>query len=205
MSHGLPSQCLKIAGRPCADDGSFLPTPVSEPFHDDSMDTLRLSENPWAPFEDRVAFDFAQYHYVELQSSESEIAKGLDLLCAMGIKYGSRNGSPWKSVKELYSTIDSIQTGSAPWKTYKFRYTGPKPLTPPRWMEENYELNLRDILKVFEVELSSSEFKDKSDYAPYMEFDPQGNRVWSNLMSGDWVNRQAVIFFDCLHHDITVD
>jgi len=121
----------------------------------------------------------------------------------MAIKYGSRDGLPWKSAKELHATIDSIQTGSAPWKTYKFRYTGPKPTTPPRWMEEEYELNLRDILKVFEAELLSPEFKDESDYAPYMEFDPQGNRVWSNLMSGDWVNRQAVTFFDGFH--ITAD
>ena len=80
---------------------------------------------PWAPFEDLVAFDFAQYHYVEFQSSEGEIAKGLDLLCATVIKH---DGLPWKSAKELHATIDSIQTGSAPWKTYKFRYTGPKPV-----------------------------------------------------------------------------
>ncbi|KDR82217.1 hypothetical protein GALMADRAFT_58542, partial [Galerina marginata CBS 339.88] len=152
------------------------------------------------PFEDRVAFDFAQYHYVELQSSEGEIAKGLDLLCAMGIKYGSRDGLPWKSAKDLYATIDSIQSGTAPWKTYKFRYTGPKPSTPPRWMEEEYELNLRDILKVFEEELMSSEFKDDCDYAPYLEFDPQGDRVWSNLMSGDWAYRQAVISCTFLHY-----
>ena len=154
------------------------------------MDTT--SNNPWAPFEDRVAFDFAQYHYVELQCSEGEIAKGLDLLCAMGIKYGSRDGSPWKTAKELYATIDSIQTGSAPWKSYKFRYNGPKPSMPPCWMEEEYELNLRDILKVFEEELSSTEFKNESDYAPYLEFDPQSNCVYSNLMSGNWVHRQAV-------------
>jgi len=183
-------QYSQIPGRPCTADGSFLPTLIPEPITDNPMDTS--SENLWAPFEDRVVFDFAQYHYVKLQSSEGEITKGLDLLCAMGIKYGSRNGSPWKSAKELYATIDSIQTGSAPWKTYKFRYTGPKPPTPPRWMDEEYELNLRDILKVFEEELMSSEFKDDCDYAPYQEFDPQGDRVWSNLMSGDWAHRQAV-------------
>jgi Plavaka transposase len=179
-----------IPGKPCAADGTFLPTPTPEPILDDPMDAL--SENLWAPFKDRVAFDFAQYHYVELQSSEGEIAKGLDLLCAMGIKYGSRDGSPWKSVKELYATIDSIQTCSTPWKTYKFKYTGPKPSMPPRWMDEEYKLNLRDILKVFEQELLSSEFEDECDYSPYLEFDPQGNRVWSNLMSGDWAHRQAV-------------
>jgi hypothetical protein len=44
-------------GRPCAADGSFLPTPIPEPISDDPMDAL--SENPWAPFEDQVAFDFA--------------------------------------------------------------------------------------------------------------------------------------------------
>jgi Plavaka transposase len=152
------------------------------------------SENPWAPFEDRVAFDFAQYHYVELQSSEGEIMKGLDLLTAVAFKYGFRDGALWKSAKELYATIDSIQTSNTPWRTYKFRYNGPKPATPPRWMEEDYDLNLRDILMVFEEHLASSEFKEESDFAPYMEFDPQGNRVYSNLMSANWVHRHAVIF-----------
>jgi len=166
--------------------------PIPKPISDEPVDSP--SENSWAPFEDWVTFDFAQYHYVELQSSAGEIAKGLDLLCATAIKYGSHDGSPWKSVKELYATIDSIQTGSAPWKTYKFWYTGPKPSTPPRWMDKEYELNLRDILTVFEEELMLSEFEDKCDYAPYLEFDPQGDRVWSNLMSGDWASRQAVKF-----------
>lgn len=95
----------------------------------------------------------------------------------------------------MYETIDSIQSGGAPWKTYKFRYTGPKPLPLPRWMEETYELNVRDILIVMEGQLNTPEFKDQFDPRPYQEFDPQGNRVFSNLMSGDWAYRQAVCSF----------
>ncbi|KAF8889756.1 hypothetical protein CPB84DRAFT_1816420 [Gymnopilus junonius] len=107
-------------------------------------------------------FDFTEYHYIQLQSSVAEITKGLP------------NG--WRRGEDMYETIDSIQN-------YKFRYTGPKPSTPPRWMEEIYELSLHDILL----------FKDKFDSRPYQEFDPQGNRVFSNLMSGDWAYRQADI------------
>ncbi|KAI9444386.1 hypothetical protein BJY52DRAFT_1206719 [Lactarius psammicola] len=45
----------------------------------------------------------------------------------------------------MYATIDTIQTGSLPFKAYSFSYTGPKPSTPPRWMEQTYELNARNI------------------------------------------------------------
>lgn len=59
-------------------------------------------------------------------------------------------------------------------------------------MEETYELNVCNILVVLEQQLATSEFDGKFDYIPYQEFDPQGDRVWSNLMSGQWAYQQAV-------------
>jgi hypothetical protein len=59
-------------------------------------------------------------------------------------------------------------------------------------MEETYELNVRNILIVLEQQLATSEFDGNFDYIPYQEFDPQGDRVWSNLMSGQWAYQQAV-------------
>ena len=59
-------------------------------------------------------------------------------------------------------------------------------------MEETYELNVRDILSVFEEQLASKEFDGRFDYMPYQEYDKNGSRVYSNLMSGDWASHQAV-------------
>jgi hypothetical protein len=144
------------------------------------------------PFEDRLAFDWAHYHYVSLQSSAAEIAEGLNLWSATAFKHGSLTGAPWKTAKDMYKTIDTVQTGSLPFKTHRFFYEGPKPSTPPRWMEQAYELNARDVLAVVRDQLAMSAFKDQFDYLPFKEFNNQGERIWSNLMSAQWAFKQAV-------------
>ncbi|KAF8870790.1 hypothetical protein CPB84DRAFT_1692758 [Gymnopilus junonius] len=184
-----------FVAKPCQEDGTFFDGPLPDPVPLQHPDAT--PGNDWGPFEDRIAFDFTEYHYIQLQSSVAEITKGIDILLANSFKHGCQHneGLPngWRRGEDMYETIDSIQSGDAPWKTYKFQYTGPKPSTPPRWMEEIYELSLRDILLVLRYQHATPEFKDKFDSRPYQEFDPQGNRVFSNLMSGDWAYRQADI------------
>ena len=186
---------LTIIGtaQPCTNDGTFLKksnpqTPLPMP--------VDSSENPWAPFQDRLGFDWAYYHYVRLQSSKSEILDGLDLWRAASIKHGpecmATDNVLWHNTDTLYQTIDSIQDGDAPWKCYKFSYSGPKPSNPPRWMEEMYELNTRNALLVLEQQLATTDFHGQSDYVPYQEFDANGDRVYSNLMSACWGSHEAV-------------
>ncbi|KAJ7483958.1 hypothetical protein B0H11DRAFT_2416136 [Mycena galericulata] len=143
----------------------------------------------WAPFESRTEFDFAHYHFVELQSSAAQIDKALDLWAAQVLQHG--DCPPWRNAQDLYDTIDAIQHGDAPWKVYEIQYTGPRPLHPPKWMTETYELCARDSRKVLHQQLANPDFKDKIDYSPYRQFDTDGQRVWSNLMSGDWAWKQA--------------
>lgn len=151
------------------------------------------SDNPWAPFEDRLAFDWAQYHYVKLQSSEGEIHEGLDLWLAAIIKSKSRGDIPWTSVDDLHKTIDSIRVGNAPWKAFKFRYTGPRPTgAVPQWMEDEYELNTRDLLVVLEQQLATLEFNGHFTTTPCEEYGPNTERVWSNVMLGHWAFKEAV-------------
>jgi Plavaka transposase len=175
-------------------DGTFLsePVPVPEPIQ--PLDAT--PENKWAPFPDRLAFDWAHYHFVRLQSSEETIATGLDLWRATVIKHAAEHRAdghvPWRDAQDLYRLLDSIQAGAVGWKTYKFRYTGPKPQTPPLWMEATYELNARDVLVVLEQQLATTEFNGQCDYVPYAEFDRSGHRILSNLMSASWANREAV-------------
>ena len=113
-------------------------------------------------------------------------------------KHSTAADVPWRNADDLYKTIDSIQSGDAPWKCYRFSYTGPKPVVPPQWMEETYELNARDVVLVLEHQLDTSDFNGQSNYAPYQEFNPQGDRVYSNLMSGHWASREAVKKFHVL-------
>ena len=92
----------------------------------------------------------------------------------------------------MYRTINSIQEGDAPFKTIHFKYSGPIPPNPPCWMTETYELCTRDSRILLHNQLATSDFADAIDYKPYHQFDHMGDRVWSNLMSGDWAWNEAV-------------
>lgn len=188
---------VKLA-QPCTADGTYFEGPVV-PNPEPVRPPDATPSNDWAPFPDRLAFDWAHYHFVRLQSSESDIAVGLDLWCATVIKHDSEHRVddhvPWRDAQDLYQMLDSIQAGGVAWKTYKFRYTGPKPSTPPQWMNTTYELNTRDVLVVLEQQLATTEFHGQCDYVPYEEFNYFGDRVLSNLMSAAWANREAVRFF----------
>jgi hypothetical protein len=134
---------------------------------------------------------------VELQASEKQIGKGLEIWAANLIKASkSAEGDdvPWRSTEEFYQTIDSIQAGSAPWTTHRLKYNGPRPANgpAPQWMDQDYDLNTRNILQVLELQLSNTDFDGHFDYTPYIEFNPEQQRVWSNMMSGDWAYEEAV-------------
>ncbi|KAH8979006.1 hypothetical protein EDB86DRAFT_2744559, partial [Lactarius hatsudake] len=94
---------------------------------------------------------------------------------------------PWKSAKEMYNTIDSISVSGVSWVTYQLSYNGPQPTrTLPWWMQEIYELNVRNVLSVFKEQLASKEFDGQFKYMPYKEYNAKGHRIYSNLMSGNW-------------------
>ncbi|KAH8985191.1 hypothetical protein EDB92DRAFT_1802705, partial [Lactarius akahatsu] len=174
---------------PCSSDGAFL-RDLSQ------LPTLESHGNPWLPFGDRLAYKWARYHYVKLQSSAANIQQGLDLWRAMVMMYqadhDSCDGVPWKSAAEMYGTIDAIPVGGVGWTTYRLSYSGPQPTgTLPQWMQETYELNVRDVLSVFEEQLASKEFDGEFEYMPYEEYNEKGSRVYSNLMSGIWAFREA--------------
>ena len=143
-------------------------------------------DNPWHPFDDRLAFDFANFQFAELQASESQINHALDLWMAANIKAGGNESVPWSSAEEMYATIDAIQEGNAPWKTIPFRYNGPLPVNPPKWMLQTYELCTRDSRLVLHQQLATQTSEDNIDYVAYRQFKANGDRIWSNLMSGDW-------------------
>jgi Plavaka transposase len=188
---------------PCAADGSFLKQPISKAT---PPTPNAMSGNPWAPFQDRLAFDWARYHYVWLQSSVDDIREGLDLWHAAVIKHvldhDMLEGVPWDNAEQLYATIDSIDAGEIGWKTLRFSYAGMKPLTPPQWMEQTYDLNLRDMLGLLEQQLASTEFDGQFEYTPFQEFDSKGDHVYSHLMSAFWANREAVC--SLVHHTFSM-
>ena len=132
------------------------------------------------------------YHFFK-PSSAAQTNEALDFWAAVVTQNEGKVLPQWTTAKELYATIDKIQNGTTPWKTYKIRYQGPTPTeNPPKWMTDTYHLCTRDSRHLLHQQLLNSDFKDKIHYTPYMQFNADGNRVYSNLMSGDWAWDQAV-------------
>jgi len=147
--------------------------------------------NPWNPFNSRIKFDFAYYHFIEAQTSASLIDKALDIWAATVRGFGG--DSPWANSTELYATINAIQCSDVPWKVYKIRYHGPFSRgTPPRWMTQTYELCTRDSRLLLHQQLETAHFKDAINLSPYRQYDGDQQRTWSNSISADWAWKQAV-------------
>jgi hypothetical protein len=135
------SSLIAFTALPCDKNGKFLPEHTRPP----PLDAPDATEdNVYQPFEDRLAFDWAYYHFAEFQSSEREINKGLDLWLAASLKAGNDAPLPWSSAEEMYETINAIQEGDAPFETIRFKYAGPIHPNPPAWMTETYELCMRN-------------------------------------------------------------
>ena len=179
---------LLLSGMPCNEYEEYLP-PFTRPPH--PVAQANVDDDCWNPFSSRIEFDFAYYHFVEVQNSAAKIDKALNWWTATVMKFGE--SAPWRNSDELYAAIDAIKEGGAPWKVYRIHYNGPRPPgTPPRWMTETYELCTRDSRQVLHNQLSATKFKDNINVAPYRQLSNKGVRIWSNLMSGDWAWKQAV-------------
>jgi hypothetical protein len=188
----VPFPCsLYFLAVPCDENGNTLP-PGSLPPPRIPADATPL--NPWNPFPDRLAFEFADYHFTELQSSEAQINRALDhWLASTLLAGGDADSIPWRKAQEMYATINSIKEGPAPWMTVKFKYTGPLPAgIPPKWMLETYRLCFRDPHAVLLNQIASPDFQDHFNYVPYVQFNAKRDRVWLNLMSGSWAWEEAV-------------
>ena len=66
-------------------------------------------------------------------------------------------------------------------------------------MTEEYVLITHNIRHLLYEQIACTDFDGHWDYAPFMEFDRSGNRVWTNIMSGDWATKQAVrVLYVCV-------
>ncbi|KAH6908107.1 hypothetical protein BKA70DRAFT_1104154 [Coprinopsis sp. MPI-PUGE-AT-0042] len=172
-----------LDARPVSQTGEFLPKYTNPP------PRQRLSQ-PFDAFLDRLAFDWAHYHFVECASSEAKINKGLDLWLAAKVQAtGDPNctGLPWSCAADMYATIDEVQVGHSPFYSVEFKYNGPLPRNPPAWMMQSYELYVRDVRAVVHSMLDTPDFENQFNSTPYRQFRTKSrDHVWSNLLSGDW-------------------
>lgn len=81
---------------PCDENGHYLQPDTPPPDHQ-PLDAT--PDNPFHPFQDRLAFEFADYHFSQQESSELSINGALQLWAAQSAKNG-HDDVPWKSAAE---------------------------------------------------------------------------------------------------------
>lgn len=183
----LMNSRFQSAARPCDEQGAFLGPGIPAPSLADQTDS-----DDWAPYDDRVAFEMAEFLFTRNQMSAPQIDVLLDLWAASLLKHGDRPA--FANHRHLYNTIDSTTVGDIKWDSLSIRYTGVAPLTnPPPWMQEQYKVWFRNPRHVVHRILGNPSIADDLDLRPFREYQTENDtRQYQDFMSGDWAWEQAV-------------
>lgn len=117
----------------------------------------------------------------------------LEIIAAMNAMTGGEG--PFKTHKDLYSTIDATNIGDAPWSHFNLNYQGETNASSPSWQTEDFPVWSRNPLTLVHNLLANSDFDGGFDYSPFQEHDAENNHRYENFMSGNWSWKQAVDLF----------
>ncbi|KAH9946456.1 hypothetical protein B0H21DRAFT_693696 [Amylocystis lapponica] len=151
-----------VAARPCTQDGQYLPTDTPPPPR-----TAALSSD-WTSFKNCVEFETSKFLYKREQMSKAHVNELMDLWATSMLPFGGQ--PPFANSTDMYTVIDTIQHGDAPWQSFSARYTGDIPsgdLEAPPWMTSDYQIWCRDPLTVARNMLANPDFDGEFNYAPF--------------------------------------
>ncbi|KAF8799694.1 hypothetical protein BYT27DRAFT_7227703 [Phlegmacium glaucopus] len=174
--------------RPCDEEGRFLP--------DGTPPLPRSSAGPdnWDLFDDEVQFLTGDFLYRQEEMSAGNIDTLLDLWALSMAK--NDDLGPFTSYEHMYATIDNINQGDAPWKSFTMSYAGELGPNAPSWQLEDYEVWFRDPDVVIRNMLNNPDFAGQFDYAPCIDLDKAGQRRWNEFMSGNFSWRHATEIYE---------
>jgi hypothetical protein len=175
---------LPLAGRPCDENGEFLPEEIPPP------PRCKPGPDDWDPFEDEVQFVTGDFLYRQEEMSAGNIDILLDLWALNMAKHN--DCGPFSSYEHMYRTIDNIEKGDVPWKSFTTSYAGEIRPNAPSWQLQDYEVWFRDPDVVIRNILNNPDLDGHFDYAPYIDLDKTGQRKWNEFMSGNFSWRHAV-------------
>lgn len=99
---------------------------------------------------------------------------------------------PFKDYHGMYSSIDDIQQGSAPWKCIQTVVDKNLPLNAPEWQTTSYQVWYRDPETVIANILANPELAKDFDTTPYVCRNKQGTGQWCDFMSWNFAWRHVV-------------
>ncbi|KAI9060958.1 hypothetical protein FKP32DRAFT_1613349 [Trametes sanguinea] len=171
-------------GRPCDANGQFLEDPDAPPPDRDNLNTF-------FPFKDRAAFEQAEILYEKMAASEGDIEQLLRVMHARRILDGHDPDPVFESHHHLLRAIDAIHYGDLQWDAYSLRYAGPITPDAPQWKRQEYFLYSRDSKEAIVNMAASADFQGSWHVRPYRQYDANGTRTYSDLLSGHWAWKQA--------------
>ncbi|KAJ3473741.1 hypothetical protein NLI96_g12846 [Meripilus lineatus] len=174
----------KLNALPCDEDGNFLA--------DNTPPPPRSIRQPtdWSPFENRPAFEYAEYAFEKIHTSVSDLNTQLNLWAAYNLAKG-HDDTMFSSHHDVLTTIDEIPLGDLPWSSFNVRYTGPADGRSPSWKHQVYTVHTRNTFAVQQSILQNEDFVQTFDYVPYEAYTESGDRQWCNLLSGHWAWKQS--------------
>ncbi|KAE9387156.1 hypothetical protein BT96DRAFT_960446 [Gymnopus androsaceus JB14] len=184
-----------LTGEICNKDGLPLP-PGSSPVENEPAD------NPWAPFDGEAEFRLADQLFRKVEMSQSNIDELMNIWflhqqqLAHAAGSDEAEGGPFDNHRDMYTTIDDIQAGSAPWRCFQTVVDETLPRNAPEWQKTSYQVWYRDPNTVIANILSNPEFSRDFDVSPYIHTDKFGTRRWCDFMSGNFAWRHATQVYD---------
>ncbi|KAJ6616525.1 hypothetical protein B0H10DRAFT_2390622 [Mycena sp. CBHHK59/15] len=163
-------------GVPCDSNGVPLAPNTPPPPRSTAPD------DDWSPFEDEVQFRTADFLFRRVEMSQGNIDYLLELWGLSLMKHGDLG--PYDNYQQLYAAIDAVNVGDAPWKCLKTGGDGRA--DAPDWARQEYEIWYRDPDAVIRNMLDNPDFDGEFDTAPYVQLDRDGQRRWSDFMSGNF-------------------
>jgi hypothetical protein len=176
-----------LDGTPCDAEGFDLPPdqPPNHPPHPE--------HDTWHPFPSRGHFELADFIFHRNQMPAKQIDNLMQVLAHFDETHGH---PPFNSDTHLYDSIDSISSHDVQWQSLSLRHPDFEilqndPDAAP-WKRVEYDVWYRDPHELLRNQLSNPEFAGGIDYAPRRVFGEQGQRVWTDLMTGNWAWGQCV-------------
>ncbi|KAF5366528.1 hypothetical protein D9758_008923 [Tetrapyrgos nigripes] len=190
---GVPERALAPTRRLC--NKLFHPyltgTPCDKHGQDLDNDTLPPhpvidESNPWSPFDDEVQFQVADFLFQKVEMSQGDI----DYLMQLWEMSMLERSAPFPNHQDMYSAIDSIPLGSAPWHCFKVPPCWSSPdgrsdSSVPEWKKQEYQVWYRDPDTVISNILSNPDFAEEFDSRPYIDTGNDGQQCWSDFMSAN--------------------
>ncbi|KAJ7440651.1 hypothetical protein B0H11DRAFT_2292790 [Mycena galericulata] len=171
-----------LNAQPCDENGVPLPEGAHPPPR-----TARKSDD-WAPYDDQVQFELADFLFRKVQMSSKNIDQLLETWALSIMKHDDLG--PFHDYKHIYETIDATAVGDAPWKCFQTEPLDTSP-TAPSWARQQYEVWYRDPDVVISNMLDNPDFNGAFDTTPYVYVDAGGKRRWSDFMSANFAWRHC--------------